>query len=68
MCPVLDELAVDSVTADIWVGANAPYVPSKNSRKTPDTVVCILSRTRDGFLIQLKLKQHVNYGDHAFFG
>lgn len=41
---ILDELVLDTATANTWVGANLPYVMTQNSVKTSDSVVSIVLR------------------------
>jgi cathepsin E len=68
--PILDNLAVDTATANTWVGANQPYTMTSTSVETSDSVVSIVLRA-DGFLVKLELKlmnQKVTYGSGFFEG
>lgn len=68
--PILDNLAVDTATANTWVGANQPYTITSTSLQTSDSVVSIVSPA-DGFLVELELKlvnQKVTYGTGFFEG
>lgn len=42
--PNLDNLILDTASANIWVGANQPYKMTSSSVKTSDSVVSIVSR------------------------
>lgn len=67
---ILDNLAVDTATANTWVGANQPYTITSTSLQTSDSVVSIVSPA-DGFLVELELKlvnQKVTYGTGFFEG
>ena len=46
--PILDNLIIDTRSANTWVGANKPYSKTKTSVKTDDFLVRIVSR---GFLV-----------------
>ena len=41
--PILDELIVDTASANTWVGANLPYQVTPSSVKTSDSVVSTVS-------------------------
>jgi cathepsin E len=42
--PILDQLIIDTGSANTWVGANQAYQVTKSSQKTTDSVVSIVSR------------------------
>ena len=47
---ISDNLLVDTSSANTWVGANQPYIPTKTSMKTNDSVVSIVSRFHPGWI------------------
>ena len=63
-----DRLLLDTGSAITWVGANKPYVPTKNSVKTKESAVCIASHR---LMTQLKLnlvRQNITYSNGFFTG
>jgi hypothetical protein len=65
----LDDLIVDTGSANTWVGANKSYNPTATSEVYPDTFVSIVFMC--GFLAQLILKrvsQNITYGSAAVYG
>jgi hypothetical protein len=46
--PILDNLIIDTGSSNTWVGADKPYVKTKSSVKTSDSVVSIVSRRISG--------------------
>lgn len=42
--PNLDNFIIDTASANMWVGATAPYIQTASSVKTNDSMVSIVSR------------------------
>jgi hypothetical protein len=66
--PFLDNVIVDTGSANTRVRANKPYQKTKTSTRTSDILVCIVSRR---LLAGLKLKpvnQNATYGTAAVYG
>ena len=69
MIPILDNLIVDTGSANTWVGANAPYVRTNTSVNISETVVSVMSYPdRWTSSKQKPMDQYMRYDSGSFQG